>query len=74
MSSRTIDRQLRLCASLVVAGLLIELLSLFWSHPTSFLFFIGAGGLLLAAGVIFYLFVLLRSGGVVAAENASKTD
>ena len=66
-----IDKKLRLCASLVVGGLLIELFSLFWSHPTAFLVFVGVGGLLLAAGVLLYLFVLLRSAGTVRSEESS---
>lgn len=50
----------RAAALLVVIGLVIEGVSLRWTHPTAFLLFTGVGGLFLGAGVIVFLYTLLR--------------
>ncbi len=49
-------RRLQLSGLLVTLGLIVEAVTLFWSHPTAFLVFLGLGGLLVAAGVLLYLF------------------
>lgn len=49
------ERRIRTAALLEIIGLVVEVLSLRWSHPTAFLLFVGAGGLLLAAGILLYL-------------------
>lgn len=54
------DRWLRISALLVFTGLLVELVTVFWSHPTSFLVFLTAGGSLIVLGVALYLLSLLR--------------
>ena len=51
-------RRLRLAGLLVTLGLIVEAITLFWSHPTAFLVFLGLGGLLVAAGVLLYLFTI----------------
>ncbi len=53
-----IARRLKLAGLLVGLGLLIEAATLFWSHPTAFLAFLLLGGLLVAAGVLLYLFTI----------------
>jgi len=53
-------KQLRIAAVLVIAGLLVELITLFWSHPTSFLIFLLVGGSLIVLGVLVYLLSLLK--------------
>jgi len=50
----------------VIAGLLVELVTMNWSHPTAFLFFLLLGGLLMASGIVVYLLTL------VSAENRSS--
>jgi uncharacterized membrane protein YczE len=55
------ERRLRIAAILLLAGLLVELATLFSPHPTAFLVFAGVGGLLLAAGIGLYLVTLLQS-------------
>ncbi len=57
------ERRLRRAAILVMLGLLVELASLTWHHPTAFIVFVGAGGLLMAAGVVQYLALIVRRGG-----------
>ena len=54
------EKRLRLAASLVLAGLLVELITLFWSHPTTFLVFLILGGSLIFLGVLVYLLSLLK--------------
>ncbi len=51
-------RRLRLAGLLVSLGLIVEAVTLFWSHPTAFLVFLGLGGLLVGAGVLLYLFAI----------------
>jgi len=53
-----LTRRLRLSGLLVILGLIVEAITLFWAHPTAFLVFLGLGGLLVAAGVLLYLFAL----------------
>ena len=55
------ERRLRISGVLIILGLIVELISLKWSHPTSFLFFIFVGGLLITAGMLFYLFSLVTA-------------
>ncbi len=52
-------RRLKLAGLLVGLGLLIEAATLFWSHPTAFLAFLLLGGVLVAAGVVLYLFSIV---------------
>jgi predicted membrane channel-forming protein YqfA (hemolysin III family) len=54
------EKRLRISATLVVAGLLVELITLFWSHPTTFLVFLFLGGSLIVLGVLVYLLSLLK--------------
>jgi uncharacterized membrane protein HdeD (DUF308 family) len=51
-------RRLKLAGLLVILGLAVEALTMFWSHPTAFLVFLLLGGLLVAAGVLLYLFAI----------------
>ncbi len=50
-----IQRFLRASSSLIIAGLVVEIASLFWFHPLSFVLFVFVGALLIALGVIVYL-------------------
>ena len=54
-----LERRLRQSGLLVACGLLVELISLLWNHPTAFFLFLGAGALLIAAGILFYFFSLV---------------
>ncbi|HKI01129.1 MAG TPA: hypothetical protein VKK31_04045 [Thermoanaerobaculia bacterium] len=51
-------RLLRLSGLLVGLGLIVEALTLLWSHPTAFLVFLLLGGSLVAAGVLLYLYAI----------------
>jgi hypothetical protein len=57
---RPIEKQLRIAGSLVLIGLLIELISLLNQRPTPFAFFFFAGGaLLMLLGLMFYLVAIV---------------
>ncbi len=57
-----IKRRLRISAVLLILGLMIEAASLRWSHPTAFLVFVIVGGSFVVAGILVYLYSLLRVG------------
>ena len=59
-----LERRLRLAGVLVVLGLLVEIISLNWAHPTSFLLFMFLGGILMFLGIVVYIYSLIRSGEV----------
>ena len=61
MQASKLERRLRLSGLLLIAGLLVELVSLYWSHPTAFLLFLLLGGLLMAAGIALYLLSLVSA-------------
>jgi hypothetical protein len=54
-----LEKRLRIAGSLILAGLLVELLTLKWSHPTAFLFFLMLGGSLIAIGMLLYLYSIV---------------
>ncbi|MBL8187791.1 MAG: hypothetical protein JNK38_07275 [Acidobacteria bacterium] len=58
-----LEKRIRLSGLLLILGLLVELGSLHWSHPTAFLFFLLLGGLLMAAGIVIYLLSLVSAEG-----------
>jgi hypothetical protein len=63
------NKRLRISAILIMAGLFIELISLVWNHPLSFMMFLFVGGLLLAAGILFYLFSLTLDDRTLSKED-----
>ena len=53
---------LRIAGALIAGGLLIEGITLMWSHPISFLLYLGIGGLLMVAGILLYLYTVVSRG------------
>lgn len=53
-------RRLSWAAWLIAIGLLIEVVSLIWSHPTAFLLFLAPGAVLVAAGVVLFLWEIVN--------------
>jgi len=68
IQSPKIERRIRQAGILLIAGLLVELVTLRWSRPTAFLFFLLLGGALMAVGIVIYLFSL------VSAENKPPAE
>lgn len=50
-----LQSRLKIAAYLLIAGLLVEAVTLYWSSPLSFMLFIGLGGTLIGLGIIVYL-------------------
>ena len=68
-SQRTkIEKRIRAAGILLIVGLVVELVTLRWSHPTAFLFFLSLGGALMALGIGVYLLSL------VSAENKPSVE
>jgi len=59
LSARLMERRLQLSGILLILGLLVEALCLFWTRPLAFVLFLGVGGLLLACGIVLFLFSLV---------------
>jgi hypothetical protein len=66
-----IERRLQISGALIASGLLVELISLIWSHPTAFLFFLLLGGLLMAMGILLFLSSLV-AGEQSAVEGGQR--
>ncbi len=62
MASTTIEKRIRWAGLLVVTGLLVQLLTMSWSHPLAFMAFLIIGCPLTLAGVLLYLFSLAAKG------------
>ena len=54
-NSSRLQRKLKTAAYLLIAGLAVEAITLLWVHPSSFLLFTIAGGILVLAGIATYL-------------------
>jgi hypothetical protein len=72
MELTKLERRLRIAGVLLVAGLIVELATLFWSHPTAFLLFVFLGGLLMLLGIAVYLLALLRGGEVKKPDQSDS--
>ena len=53
------ERRLQYSGILVILGLMVEVLCLFWTRPIAFVIFLALGGLLLGFGMYLYLFSLV---------------
>jgi hypothetical protein len=52
-------RLLRISSVLIILGLILEIVSLLWFHPLSFVLFAFVAGSLIGAGILVYLVSLL---------------
>ena len=57
----SVQKRIRIAGIFIIAGLLVELITLRWSHPTAFLFFLLFGGTLMAVGAFVYLYSLVAN-------------
>jgi len=58
-----LTRRLKISGGLISSGLVVEALTVEWSHPTAFLAFLMVGGTLVGLGVLLYLFAIASAGG-----------
>jgi hypothetical protein len=62
LSSNPLERRLQFSGVLLILGLLVEAVCLFWTRPLAFVLFLSVGGLLLGLGILLYLFALVSTG------------
>jgi F0F1-type ATP synthase assembly protein I len=70
MPGNFIERRIRWSGILVGAGLIIQMLTLLWTHPLAFVAFLLIGCPLVAAGILLYLYSLVAHGH--ATERATE--
>jgi membrane protein required for beta-lactamase induction len=54
-----IRRFLQVSSSLIILGLLVEIVSLLWFHPLSFVLFVFVGATCIGLGIVIYLISLV---------------
>lgn len=54
-----LERWIKISGLLIIAGLVVELITLHWDHPTSFLVFSFIGAALIAIGILAYLYSIV---------------
>jgi hypothetical protein len=59
LSANPMERRLQFSGMLLILGLLVEAVCLFWTRPLAFVLFLGVGGLLLGLGMLLYLLSLV---------------
>jgi hypothetical protein len=62
LSQIGIRRLLRISSGLVIAGLVLEIVSLLWFHPLSFVLFAFVAATLIGLGILVYLASLVFAG------------
>lgn len=76
LTQAPLNAKLRLSGGLIALGLLVQALSLLWNHPLSFIAFVSLGGLLVAGGIVLYLFTLVSipSAGTKESDGKAKAQ
>jgi ABC-type xylose transport system permease subunit len=59
LSTNPLERRLQVSGVLLILGLVVEAVCLFWTRPIAFVLFLGLGGLLLFLGIVVYLYPLI---------------
>lgn len=59
MTSHSIEHRIRWSGILIGAGLAIQMLTLLWTHPLSFMVFLLVGCPLVGIGMLIYLYSLV---------------
>ena len=59
MNQDALEKRFRIAGLLICFGLVVVLLTLFWQHPTAFLFCLGLGGGGIGLGVVIYLHTIV---------------
>lgn len=59
--SEKLTKRLQLSGALLAAGLITEVVSIYWAHPLAFVLFIVLGGTLVAAGALLYLYSIVSA-------------
>jgi hypothetical protein len=67
-----VERSLRISGTLLILGLVVEVISLLWGKPLAFLLFVGVAGFFTLAGIIVYLYSLISLDPAVATNSPIK--
>jgi len=59
MTTMLIESRIRWSGILIVVGLVVQMLTLLWTHPLAFMCFLLVGCPLVGAGIVFYLYSLV---------------
>ena len=59
MTAASIERRIRWSGILIVAGLIVQMLTLLFTHPLAFMCFLLVGCPLVGAGILLYLYSLV---------------
>jgi hypothetical protein len=62
LSTNAFDRKLQISGMILIVGLVVEGLCLLSGSPIGFILFVGVGGLLIAIGILYYLYSLASGG------------
>ena len=65
-----IRRFLQVSSGLIILGLLVEIVSLLWFHPLSYLVFLFVGVILIGLGILVYLISLVFATSPPAENRA----
>jgi hypothetical protein len=74
MKGRTIETGIKRAAFLILAGLVVQLLSLLRIHPLSFVVFLALGCPLTAGGILLYLMSLVSSESPPAEPEVGRAQ
>jgi len=69
LSTNAFDRKLQISGMILILGLVVEGLCLLSGSPIGFILFVGVGGLLIALGILYYLYSLAST-----ASSSVKSD
>jgi len=58
LSTNAFDRKLQISGMILIVGLVVEGLCLLSGSPIGFILFVGFGGLLIAMGMLYYIYSL----------------
>jgi len=57
---QSLEDSFRLAGMLIIAGLAVEFLTLFWTHSLSFTLFASVGAVPVVAGIVIYLYSIVE--------------
>ncbi len=61
----------RLSGVMLIIGLSVEVISLYWIHPIAFLAFFVVGGTFLAAGILLFLYSIVFQSPPTSSDDSS---
>ena len=56
-----LQQKLKIAAYLLIAGLIVEMITLYWFSPLSFMLFMAVSGTLVVLGIIIYLLAIVAA-------------